>query len=250
MDGLPAFGKCTMKTTSAKPVIVAAAVAIGLMAAGGVAYRVLVTHLARPTDSVPLSMEDLAELPMQLESWRGRDVPLAEAVIRATGTDAHVSRKYKWGSKSVGLFLAYGVRTRDLLPHRPTVCYPGIGYTLKENDDVILSLPNGDTLPCRVFQFDHGGLGQQSMTVLNYYIVDDQYSPDVELLRWKRRIRYVAQVQIYCGGDDPAPGALAQSVREFASDSALAIRALFQDRAPIQEAPQDGNGAGTQGVEP
>ena len=237
-----------MKTFFEKPVLIAAAVAFGLMGAGGVGHRILVTYLARPTDAVSLSMEDLDKLPMKIGHWQGTNVPLEKAVIQATGTDAHVSRTYEWRRQKAGLFLAYGVRTHDLMPHRPTVCYPDNGYTLKENDDVTLSLSNGDTLPCKVYQFDRGGLGIQSITVLNYYIVDDEYSPDVELLRWKRRIRYMAQIQIYCGGEGLAPGVAADIVQTFASDSALEIRALFQDGAATRTATQDGNVGSRQGA--
>ncbi len=221
-----------------RSLLIAATIAVVMTATAGVGYRVVAGHLARPTDSIPLSSEDLAKLPMQIEQWRGREVKLDEAVIRATDTDAHVSRAYRRGGESISLFIAYGVRARDLMPHRPEVCYPGSGWTSAGSDLVQLPLANGTELPCRVYRFNRSGFAQRSVTVLNYYIVDGEYSPDVSLLRskaWRGSggVRYIAQVQISCSSGQGFSGAATdRSVRQFAAESALEIRALLPDASP------------------
>ena len=126
------------------------------------------------------------------------------------------------------------------MPHRPEVCYPGNGYTLEDTRPVELPIGGGQKLECRTYQFSRGGLGAGPMTVLNYYIVDGQYSPDVSLLRSKALrgsagIRYMAQVQVVAtGGEGSGSKAASQAVRAFAVDSAEAIRGVMPDAVSTQ----------------
>ncbi len=204
---------------------------------GGTAYRALASRYARSPESVALPPGTLARLPLEIEDWRGREVPLDEAIIQATDTDQCLNRLYaRRGSReSVALFVAYGVRLRDLMPHRPEVCYPGNGWTLKDRQEVDLRLHDGSTLPCRILRFNHGGLVNRHVTVLNYYIVDGQCSPDVELLRskiWRPSggANYVVQVQVTCSGG--VRGGLAEeAVQAFGKASAQPIRDLLPGAA-------------------
>lgn len=215
----------------------AAAVAVCLLVLCGSGYRVLAHYLAGATDSKPLPPETLAGLPMQIADWVGEDAPLDEAVVRATDTDAHISRRYSRGNRveNVWAYVAYGVRARDLMPHRPEVCYPGNGWTLDGSRMAELLLADGSTLACRILRFSRGRLAVRKTTVLNYYIVDGKCCPDVSLLRsraWRGSgtIRYVAQVQITCSDDGLSGADVAdKSVRAFAVDSGRAIRDLFSN---------------------
>jgi EpsI family protein len=208
-------------------------VAIVLLIGSGAGFRVLAAYYARPPDSVPIPKGTLGKLPLQIGDWTGRDLPMDERVIRATDTDDLVNRCYeRSGSReAVSFFVAYGVRLRDLAPHRPEVCYPGAGWTLDENRTIDLKAVDGSTLPCRILRFHRGGLESERIIVLNYYIVDGHYCPDVALLRsrvWRTNggAKYSAQVQITCpyGAFQDAPG---ESVRTFAADSAPAVRELL-----------------------
>lgn len=231
-----------MPVSNKKFVIVAVATAAGLMIATGVACRILAAYLSRPTDSAPLTSEELGALPMQIGQWTGREAPLDERVVRATDTDAHVSRTYRRGRETVALYIAYGVRARDLTPHRPAVCYVGAGWTQTGRERVELALNDGTRLPCSIFKFRRGGFDQQSIIVLNYYIVDGQYSPDAALLRKKVRwgaagIRYMAQVQVSGAAEhDVLGGSGAQALRDFAATSALEIRAVLPDASSARSA--------------
>ena len=217
--------------------VAAALVAVGLLLAGGAGYRALAQHLARPSAIVPLPPGTLASLPMEIRDWDGQDAPLDESVARATDSDAHISRRYSrhGGAQTVWLFLAYGVQARDLMPHRPEVCYPGAGWTLDDSQSTELALENGNKLQCRILGFSRSGLTAKTVRVLNYYIVDGQYCPDVSLLRskaWRGSsgIRYMAQVQITCSGTTSfSPDSSVSAVRAFAVDSAQAILALLPD---------------------
>jgi len=227
-----------MNTPTKKgPVIGATVAAVVLMVAGGTVYRLLARHLARPTEHVTMPPGALSVLPMRLGNWTGREVPMDQAVVEATDTDDHINRVYSRaaGTESVALFVAYGVRARDLMPHHPEVCYPGSGWTLDDTRTTDLALADGSELECRVYTFSRPGLTNERIAVLNYYIVDGQYSPDVSLLRsrvWRGSggVKYTAQVQITCSGSAfRGLGSAVKSIRSFAADAADAIRALMPD---------------------
>lgn len=221
-----------------RPILLAAATAAALMLISGGAYRLAAAYLDRPTDSVPLARGTLAKaFPMQIGGWQGRERPVEEAVVKGADCDDYISRTYARGAESVQLWVAYGVRARDLMPHRPEVCYPGNGYTLEDSRSLELPIGGGQKLECRTYQFSRGGFSASRMTVLNYYIVDGQYSPDVSLLRSKAMrgssaIRYMAQVQVVAsGGEGAGLKAAYQAVRAFAIDSAAALRGVMPDAA-------------------
>lgn len=221
-----------------RPILLAAATAVALLLMSGGAYRLLAGYLDRPTDSVPMPRGTLAKaLPLRIGEWQGKEKPVEEAVVKGADCDDYISRTYSRGAEVVQLWIAYGVRARDLMPHRPEVCYPGNGYTLEDTRSVELPLGGRHKLECRTYQFSRGGLGAGPMTVLNYYIVDGQYSPDVSLLRSKALrgsggIRYMAQVQVVAsGGEGAGLKAASQAVRAFAVDSAAALRSVMPDAA-------------------
>ena len=210
-------------------------IAILLFLSAGVAFRGLSDYLTRPVDSVPLPAGALDRIPLEIGGWVGKDVPLDEQVIQATDTDALINRRYaaRDGSGSVGLYVAYGIRGRDLAPHRPEVCYPGSGWTPIRADDVNLPLRDGVILKCRVLRFSRSGLDIRRIVVVNYYIVDGEPSPDVELLRskiWRGStgIRYMAQVQLVCSTSPLVTIEIAErQAIAFAAESAAAIEAVL-----------------------
>jgi hypothetical protein len=227
----------TMETDkSRRPIMVAAVVATGMMLVFGVAYRVAAARLGAPVSATPFAPSALDPFPLQLGSWVGRDVPLDAAIIRETDTDAHINRVYSRGSglESVSFYVAAGVRARDLMPHRPEVCYTGSGWTLGEHRTLELTLSDGSALPCKVFQFSRGTLSTQKVVVLYYYIVDGQYYADVASLRsraWRgsAAIGYVGQVEIVTAITEAQGGdAARQLLFEFAVESARPTMGLFR----------------------
>jgi EpsI family protein len=227
-------------------VIAAGAVAGLLVLIFGITYRVLAARLETHVQIPSMPAKDLEKLPLQIGNWAGRDVPLDEAIVRATDTDAHISREYSLPNnlENVWLYIAYGIKVRDLMPHRPEVCYIGAGWTLNGRSSIELAVGDGAKLPCNVFKFAKGTLNTKKVIVLDYYIVDGQFYRDVSQLRMKAfrgfgTIGYVAQVQIV------APIAANQSVdlaektiKTFAAASYLSISQLFhkaEDNTPQTE---------------
>ena len=219
-----------------KSVIVAVIVAGFLMLVFSAAYRVLAARLEAPVNTVPISPAALERLPLQIGDWMGREVPLDEAIVRATDTDAHINRSYSRNNASqyISLYIASGIKTRDLMPHRPEVCYTGAGWTLIDKRSMELPLSDGMKLPCNVLQFSRGTLNTNKTVLLNYYIVDGQYCRDISLLRskvWRGsgRVRYVAQIQIIASSTSNLTADSAERIiSDFAAESASSISRLFE----------------------
>ena len=230
-----------------KPIIVAAAVAGLFMLFCGLGYRVLAARLAVPVDTIPIQPEVLQQFPLQIGAWTGQEVLLDEAIVEATDTDAHINRRYsrRGGLEMVSFYIAAGVRARDLMPHRPEVCYTGAGWTLTDRRSMDLPLSNGIKLPCNVLQFSRGTLNSSKVIVLDYYLVDGQYCRDVSLLRSKAwrgsgTVDYVAQVQIATSIAATQTAHSARSIiSDFAVESASSIADLFEKAAKNRQSDED-----------
>ena len=222
--------------------------AVIVLALSGVAYRATAERFGRSGEGVVLPQGTLARIPLTMGDWRGKDVPLDEAVVKATDTDQLINRFYSHATSArrVAFYVCFGIQLRDLAPHRPEVCYPSAGWTLEETKVVEVPLSNGSTIPCQVHSFKRGGLQSSKMTVLNYYIVDGEYCPDVSLLRsrqWQsegQTATYAAQVQITVSGNSSG-GAPEQTVREFASVSGSPLRDLLLKA--VEQAAANGEGS-------
>jgi EpsI family protein len=219
-----------------KAVVAAAVVSSLIVIAFSAAYRVLAARLVAPVDAVALPPAALDKLPLQIGEWSGKDIPLDEAIIQATDTDAHLNRIYSRGNGTeiVSLYIAYGVRARDLLPHRPEVCYSGAGWTRTDKHSKELNLDNGIELPCNILQFSRGTLNTKKTVVLNYYIVDRHYHRDISKLRTKvwqgsGAVRYVAQVQIAASTTvSRNSSSTEKTIKAFGAESAPVIYELFE----------------------
>ncbi len=225
-----------------RPVIMAAVTASFLMLVFGVAYRVVAARLEAPIDATPISPAALARFPLQIGDWTGEDVPLDEEIVRATDTDAHLNRRYsrRGGLETISFYLASGVKARDLMPHRPEVCYTETGWTLANRQLTELPLSNSGKLPCNIIQFSRGVLNTQKVVVLDYYLVDGQYCADVSLLRSKAwhgsgTVRYVAQVEIIAPVTATFSAEVAtKTISDFAVESAALTASLFDDSGTNQ----------------
>jgi EpsI family protein len=207
-------------------------VVILLFTGGG--FRALASYYSRPSTSVPIPKGTLAKLPLIIGEWSGQDIPLDVEIVRRTDTDDLINRRYQraGGSQAVSLYVAYGVRLRDLSPHRPEVCYPGAGWTLDENKSMELKGADGSQVPCRLLRFHKGALISDKILVLSYYIIDGQYYPDVSLLRskaWRAYTAgsYSAQVQFMC--PDSTEYEAEKYARDLAARSSPLILRLLAD---------------------
>ena len=230
--------KCTPDSNKSNiKQVITAAVAISIfMLVFGAGYRMYAAQLNVSSTLPAMPVGALDKLPFQIGTWQGQDKPLDEATVKATDTDAHISRNYSRPgiASNVWLYVACGVNARDLMPHRPEVCYTGNGWRLDDRKVKKLPLSDGTELPCNIFQFTRGSVGKDRLLVLYYYIVDGQYCHDVSLLRSKAwrgsgTVRYVAQVEMVIPilADIPLDSTV-NTITGFASESALLIADLFK----------------------
>jgi len=218
-------------STNQRPVLIAAAIASAVMIALGVGYRAAAAWLDAPVNADPVTQETLEKLPLQIAGWKGQDVPIDPDIVAATDTDACLSRRYEKsnGTEAISLWVASGVQVRDLMPHRPEVCYVGSGYTLMGQREEDLLLASDLSLKCNVLQFSRGA---DRVMVLYYYIVDGQYCQDVSQFRYRLRDRigYVTQVQVVATIRTPPGAHVAQErVFDFARASAGPLIELFNN---------------------
>lgn len=228
------------KTIHYRAQLRAALWAIAILLAGGLAYRALERGLHAHSEVAPPPVGALAKLPFEIGNWRGRDVPLDERVATATDTDDHLSRVYKSRRRTVGLYVAFGTQFRDLLPHRPEVCYPAAGWVLQKTRSEVLITDVGRRLPIRIHQFQGGPVDASMVTVLSYHVLDGEVVADIDELRHRggglsRRIRYVAQVQIRASSGFDVDRAT-KCVRAFAAESAAPIL-LIMTNTPADPVP-------------
>lgn len=225
----------TSDNANRRRIAVAAIAASFLMLIFGLTYRVLVARLVVFENKTPIDPVALERFPLQIGGWTGQDIPVDEAIVDATGTDAHISRRYSRNGdlESVSLYVACGVNAYKVLSHRPPGCYIAAGLSLVDSRSMELLLDDGMKLPCSIFQFFQDGLDTKKVTVLHYSIADGQYFGDVSvsLLQASRGIRavgYVAQVQIVASTESLTADSATRLVSSFAVDSALSIARLFE----------------------
>ncbi|MCP4454242.1 MAG: EpsI family protein [Planctomycetes bacterium] len=225
-----------------RSVISAALVASLIILVSGLTYHGMAERLAAPSDRAPIDPNLLAQFPLKIGEWTGHEVLLDEDIVRATDTDAHLNRRYVHanGTEALTFYVACGVQARDLMPHRPEVCYVGNGWTLTDKRSLELTLDDGVKLPCNVMQFSRGGLVTDKLMVLDYYLVDGAYCHDLSLLRSKAwrgstAVDYVAQVQIVTAVAETRNEGAAetQSVSDFAVATASPLAGFFEKPEPL-----------------
>jgi hypothetical protein len=71
----------------------------------------------------------LADLPMDLGAWKGRETTLDPRIVRGSGSTDIITRRYVDQGTGVGLdvVVLYGP-TSDMFIHTPELCYPAAGY--------------------------------------------------------------------------------------------------------------------------
>lgn len=174
-----------------------------LLLVSGYTYRAVAERYSVAFDRLPIEPGTLAKLPERIGSWTGTDVELDPAIVERSDSDDHVNRSYvnDLGREVVSLYFSLGGRGRDLLPHRPEVCYPAAGWILENSEKIELQSQTDRHFVCTLYTFTKGGLANQRLVVLNYFINDGSVSADVKELRSHavvglHGLSYFARVQL------------------------------------------------------
>ena len=103
---------------------------------------------------------NLETLPMEIDTYKGTDVPLDEAVLKVLNADATVNRSYlRPDGASMVLHVSAWVRPESVAsvaPHTPKVCYTNSGWKILEERIVQSSTPAGN-LPLCVLLLERDG---------------------------------------------------------------------------------------------
>jgi hypothetical protein len=208
--------------------------AAGILLISSAGYHVLADKLDGPHSAITLPAGLLNRLELNVPGWTSEELKIQEAVIDATDTDDHISRIFREETtgRVVVLFVGYGLAARDLLPHRPEVCYPSAGWVAAGSEVKPLDISTDQGWFAQIQRFHRGALNQERVVVANYYLIDGDVCPDVSGLRAKaaslhRDWRYIAQVLISCA-ETPIKNDAEEVAIRFASHSAAPIKALLE----------------------
>ncbi|NQU26358.1 MAG: EpsI family protein [Candidatus Nealsonbacteria bacterium] len=95
--------------------------------------------------------KDLQELPLSLGEWEGEEGELDPEIFQKTGAVDTIDRTYRDAAgHQVILHSAYWDEYGVGPPHDPHVCYPGAGYRITHEKDVLLDGPNKSTCRARL----------------------------------------------------------------------------------------------------
>jgi hypothetical protein len=210
-------------------------VAIILLIISGVTYRVLAS-LLKNTIETPIKLPvPLSAFPVQIGNWTGKDVPIPENIQRVSQNDDFISRLYVNESTNLfaHLYVAYSARPREMLWHKPEVCYVGSGWVLDSTTKSDIFSISGRKIPCVFYRF-HIPTVYEEKIVLNFYVLNGQLNNDESVfseIGWRtpniegNATRYVAKIQI--------SSVLENSVEAAARDTADLIVDFFADNKGI-----------------
>ena len=140
----------------------------------------------------------LADIPLKLGPWKGKDTALDPLIARATGADQIVTRRYvnQDTGVSVAVILEYGPAV-EMYVHAPEVCYPAAGYAQVAGPD-----PRGiklaqTTAPFRSLVYSKGEGGPSELQEVYYsWYYDGRWNPDVGIQKRFERIPSMYKVHL------------------------------------------------------
>ncbi len=199
-------GEIALRSSRAGRTAVVWAAACVLLVGSGIAYRVMAGRLERLGGIIRLPVP-LANVPMDVGGWSGRDVAMTEAVIKVAGNDDYVNRLYvnEEANAWVNLYVAYSGDPRTMLGHRPQVCYPASGWQHENTQHITITTDRGRVVPCLLHRFYRAGEATGGVVVLNFYVLNGTVTDDEGTfsgVAWRLPnvagdiARYVTQVQI------------------------------------------------------
>lgn len=223
-------------TNSARLARISTSLVLGLslvlLILSGITYRVLASRL-RLVVETPIELPvSLSAFPARIGAWLGKDVPIPENVQRVAGNDDFLNRLYinESANQWANIYIAYSARPRNMLGHRPQVCYVGGGWIHDSTEASEVISDFGRKIPCLIHRFHMPTPSHEERVVLNFYIVNGQLTNDesgFSGVGWRtpniagNTARYVAQVQI--------SSVLENSTRTAAKDMTELVLDFFPD---------------------
>jgi len=154
------------------PVWFAWTLAVLLLMAAGITYRLFASHLnlaVKTPIELPVA---LSAFPKQIGPWAGKDVPLPENIQRVAQNDDFLNRLYTNSSTNgwANVYIAYSARPRTMVGHRPENCYVGGGWIHDSTEPSEVISSAGREIPCLIHRFHTPSPYYEERLVLNFYI--------------------------------------------------------------------------------
>ncbi len=179
-----------------------------LVIVSGIGYRVLASKLKLVVETPVNLPAPLSAFPVEIDNWVGENIEIPKNIQRKAGNDDFLNRLYRnrVTGQWVMLYIAYTARPRTMMGHRPDICYIYAGWVEDSSSRSEFVSARGRQVPCQVFHFYMPEPQYQQTVVLDYYIINGQFtgddSPFITGLGWRtpnisgNPARYVTQVQI------------------------------------------------------
>ena len=140
-----------------------------LVLASGFVRQIQVDRVRKYMDEGRVAPFKLAAVPMQLGSWTGKGVELDPAIVKGTGSNDLITRRYTDSQTGVSLdvIVLYGPTT-DIFIHSPELCYPKAGYVIARDPlDRTIATAAGD-VPFRAIVYTKGDPGRPEVQEVYY----------------------------------------------------------------------------------
>jgi EpsI family protein len=130
---------------------------------------------------VVLPDRDIAAFPKQVGQWKGTDTALDDKTFVRVGAKAVVDRLYRDPvGEEIALHTAVFAEDPRVLPHLPTTCYGGNGWTKTDGKTIELNPENADPFNADLLTFERDG---RRLQVLYWYQLGTQTCFNRDTLR-------------------------------------------------------------------
>lgn len=85
-----------------------------------------------------------ASVPVSIDQWHGRDVPVSQRTLEVLGADRVLNREYRSAAGEQVHLCIVESRSRRTSIHPPEVCYRGWGYEAETSTTTTVAAPDGD----------------------------------------------------------------------------------------------------------
>lgn len=213
--------------------------AAALLIAAGFSER-WITYRRGHNPAVGVGVTRLEQIPLEIGSWVGRDVPLDELILRVADCAGYKNREYT--NTRTGRVVELGVMVGlpgPMAEHTPEVCLPSLGYTLVKNSlervGVARFLGTGGAGELAKMEFVHSR-AELPMAVWHGWFDGTQWSrPDYSRLRFvNRKVLYRLQVSALLEPDPLAddPSRTIDPGKEFLAEALPVLTELFAGSHP------------------
>jgi len=189
-------------------------IAFAFLVGTGFVYRQARARESLIESKVSIRTIPLKHFPINIYKWIGKDISMDYPIKEATGSNDYLLRLYKTeNGQWVHLYITYCSQPRNMLGHRPEVCFRASGWNILDEEKTTFTTTSGKTIPCIKYLFEKPVGLRDEFTVLNFYILNGRLTEDHKEfsgIKWRRlanpkeQVRYVTQIQISSSNEEAA----------------------------------------------